>query len=156
MSDAPALIATWSRLWSPVAPSEVQRSAWQALDISLPHDSAAAEFTNVFHAGFPAPPVPLLVHAVLGMDGSNVREALVRVMVHLELNWGETTLPPDHVAVICDLLACALAEDERVLVHELLERYLLPWCEQAITRLADSPLQALPVLFREDLTDLLD
>lgn len=155
MPDAATLIAVWSRLWSPVAPPDVQQEAWQALDIDLPHGTAVTEFTNTFHAGFPAPAVPLLVHAMLGLDGSSVREALVRVMVHLELDWAETTLPPDHVAVICDLLACSVAEDEQVLVRELLERYLLPWCEQAIVRLEKNPMQVLPELFRADLLELL-
>jgi TorA maturation chaperone TorD len=59
----------------------------------------------------------------------------MRVMAFLGLKPGASMLPPDHLAVACEVYAQALARDERVLVAELRARYFLPWCDVAAARL---------------------
>ncbi len=143
----------WSRVWSPLAPAAWREEAWRAL--SLPGQFADCEstFLSAFVVGLPGPDVPLLLHAALGRNGGTVREDWMRVIQHLELRWNEQALPPDHLGVACDVLACAITREESVLVDELRKRYLDPWCVIASERLAgkDDAVVDLPEAFAADL-----
>jgi len=103
--------------------------------------------------GLPAPDVPLLLHAALGRDGGTVREDWMRVIQHLELRWNEQALPPDHLGAACDVLVCAIAREEDVLIRELWKRYLEPWCVVASERLVGQgdAITRLPEAFSADL-----
>jgi len=143
----------WARVWSPVVPVEETCTAWRAL--GLPGDAEAlhAEFLATFHYGAPLPVVPLLLHHTLNMPGDGAREDWMRALSWLELQYGDKRLPPDHLAVACEIVAVAQARGENVLVDELRRRYLLPWCSAASERLAKagSDLLAITECFAQDL-----
>jgi hypothetical protein len=143
----------WSRVWSPLAPKAWREEAWQALSLPGRFADCESNFLSAFVVGLPAPDVPLLLHAALGRDGGTVREDWMRVVQHLELRWNEQALPPDHLGVACDVLACAIMSEESVLIHELRKRYLEPWCVEASERLAgkDDVIVHLPEAFAADL-----
>lgn len=149
----PLRLVAWSRIWSPLVPEAWREDAWDALGLPGSWSQVEAEFWPTFHVGMPAPRVPLLLHAALGRDGGRAREDWMRVASHLGLRWSEHSLPPDHLGVASELLACALQAEEDVLVRELCERYLRPWCEVARARLGgdEGPLATLPARFAADL-----
>jgi 8-oxo-dGTP pyrophosphatase MutT (NUDIX family) len=149
--EAALAFLAWSRVWSPL-PSEAARSeAWEALGLPAAYPRHRTDFWSTFHAGVPSPRVPLLLHAALDREGAAVREDWMRVMAHLGLRWGDRRLPPDHLGADCEIYACAIEQEEGVLVAELRRRYLLPWCEVAASRLDASALAALPARFAADL-----
>jgi hypothetical protein len=151
--EAALPFVAWSRVFSPLAPRAWREEAWQAL--SLPGNFADSEsaFLSAFVIGMPAPTVPLILHATLGREGGAVREDWMRVIAHLELRWNEQALPPDHLGAACDVLACATLREESILICELCQRYLEPWCAVAAERLAgkDDAIAHLPGLFAADL-----
>jgi hypothetical protein len=143
----------WARVWSPLAPEAWRDEAWAALGLPGRRAEAEAEFLGTYVAGVPAPPVPLVLHAALGRAGGAVREDWMRVIAHLGLRWGDRALPPDHLGVACDVLVRAIEREEDVLLRELVDRYLDPWCAVARERLASraDPAARLPRLFAADL-----
>jgi TorA maturation chaperone TorD len=154
---APGLrFIAWSRIWSPLVPEELRREAWDALELPGRWEELETEFWSTFQVGVPAPPVPLLLHAALGVAGDAAREDWMRVMVHLGLRWDGRHLPPDHLGPACEILACAIEADENVLVGELCSRYLLGWCEVARAKLTEtgSRLASLPERLERDLRTL--
>jgi hypothetical protein len=159
-SAAAALpLIAWSRIWSPVVPSELREEAWQALDLPDSFEHYSEEFWTTFQIGAPSPKVPLLLHAALEREGAAVREDWMRVAAHLELRWDDVHLPPDQLGAACELYACAIEREEPVLIEELRRRYLLPWCAVARTRLSSgdegsSQLGFLPERFEADLLAL--
>jgi len=153
-STAAALpFIAWSRVWSPVAPEPLRREAWQALALPGGFDELGPDFWSTFHVGSPAPRVPLLLHAALKLDGARAREDWMRAMSYLELRFDTFHLPPDQLGAACEVYACAIESEEPVLIEELRQRYLLPWCRFARQRLAleGSPLGFLPEQFEADL-----
>ena len=156
-ANAALRLVAWSRVWSPLVPEETRVETWQA--IALPGDWARheAEFWQCFQIGVPAPPVPLLFHAALALDGERTREDWLRAIAHLGLEWQSARLPPDHLGPACEVLACALQASEQKLVALLCERYMLPWCQFADEHLAaaKSELCALPERMQQDLLSLL-
>ena len=56
-------------------------------------------------------------------------------MAHLRLEAQGPTLPPDHLGIACEVLACAVAQGEEMLTRELFRRYLRSWCVAASRRL---------------------
>ena len=160
MSDAAREAAlpfvAWSRIWSPLTPEPWRDEAWQALELPGSWQDVETEYWSTFHVGLPAPDVPLLLHASLGRNGSSVREDWMRVISHLGLTWKEHTLPPDHLGAACDVVARAIELGEDVLLRELCQRYLLPWCEVAAQTLSErtSALGRLPAYFEAELRRL--
>jgi TorA maturation chaperone TorD len=145
----------WARIWSPLVPASWRAEAWQALTLPGCFDACESEFTSAFVVGFPAPEVPLLLHATLGRDGASVREDWMRVIGHLGLRRNGRTLPPDHLGVACDVLAAAIQHEEAILIGELRKRYLDPWCAVAAQRLeATAVVGGLPRRFALDLATL--
>jgi hypothetical protein len=153
MSD-PHLYAAWSRVFSPLVDTPLRREAWQQLGVDGDFAALDPQVWKTFHVALPAPPVPLLLHAALARDGGAVREEFVRIMEWLQLDLGERPLPPDHLACALELLAVAIQDDEPVLAEGLRERYLIPWCEQAVVALKDTPaMLAVVDLLHGDLFD---
>jgi hypothetical protein len=138
----------WARVWSPVVPVAETNAAWRTL--GLPGDPAAlhADFLATFHYGVPVPAVPLVLHHTLNRPGDSAREDWMRVLAWLDLAFGDVRLPPDHLAIACEVLAVAQARNERVILHELLERYVRPWCDVARHRLERTGSPLLPVVER--------
>jgi len=146
-------MALWARVWSPVVPTPLAHDAWRALGLPGDPEGMQPEFMSAFHFGAPAPRVPLLLHHTLNLPGDSTREDWMRVMAWLDLGFGGVRLPPDHLAIACEVIAVALGRGERVIVEELLRRYLLPWSSMAIDRLtsANHPLAAVAERFATDL-----
>lgn len=142
-------LLAWAKVWSPMAADEERDAAWRALGLPLPFSAVEAEFWTTFHAGMPMPKVPLLLHAAMSRDGGAVREDFMLVLRHLGLGWSEHVLPADHLGAVCEILAVAVTRGEDVLLRELHQRYLAPWCAFAarVLREEDSPLQFLPERF---------
>lgn len=142
-------LLAWAKVWSPLVADEERLAAWQALELPLPFSAVEAEFWTTFHADMPMPKVPLLLHAAMSRDGAAVREDFMLVLRHLGLGWSEHVLPADHLGAVCEILAVAVTRGEDVLLRELHQRYLAPWCDFAVRTLEerDSPLQCLPERF---------
>ena len=152
MNDNALTMLAWGRIWSPVVSEDLQREAWQALDLPNSFDQMHVALISSFHVGQPTPPVPLLLHAALNQDGGAVREAWMRVMEHLHLVWNDVLLPPDHLGLACELFAIAIERQEVVLVKELAERFFIPWCSLACEVLERNvELYSLLQCFEEDL-----
>jgi hypothetical protein len=151
--EAALPFVAWSRIWSPLSPVAWREEAWQALSLPAKFADSESAFLSTFVIGLPSPDVPLLLHAALGREGGAVREDWMRVIRHLGLRWNEQALPPDHLGVACDVLACAIQHEEGLLIRELRKRYLEPWCAVASERLTgnNDTLERLPKLFRADL-----
>ncbi len=145
----------WARAFSPVASKDVRADAWKALELPRSFGDAEGDYWATFQVGSP-PPVPLVFHAALGMEGSHTREEWMRVLQFLGLKWQDAALPPDHLAPACEALATAIDREDTVMIGELCERYLLPWCAQAIPRLAEGsqPMRELVERFESDLKAL--
>ncbi len=125
----------WSRLWSPFLDREQFQDAAATQDLSEWIQSNYEAVFNLFHIGFPAPAIPPLMHAALNLDGGRVREDIVRIMSFMDLQWSEHRLPPDHLAVLCDILAALLHEQQLPLAKALLDRYMIPWVTYASQQL---------------------
>ena len=69
--------------------------------------------------------------------------------------FGTYTLPPDHLGAACESLAVAIEREEDLLVRELVQRYLAPWCGVAAARLPGhrrtDPVARLPDLLAAEL-----
>jgi hypothetical protein len=153
VTEAALPFVAWSRVFSPLAPPAWREEAWQALSLPGRFADCESTFLSAFVVGFPAPDVPLLLHAALGREGGAVREDWMRVINHLGLRWKGKVLPPDHLAAACDVLACATVRGEDVLLRELCKRYVEPWCVFASEALAgsDPAIARLPEIFASDL-----
>jgi TorA maturation chaperone TorD len=146
----------WARVWSPVAPRQLRIEAWEALGLPSAFAEVESDYWAAFHLGSPAPPVSLLLHTALGMEGGHAREEWMRVLQFLGLRWQDAALAPDHLAPGCEALAAAIDRDDDVMVSEVCRRYLLPWCERARERLGAGPeaMLALAQCFEADLRSL--
>jgi len=150
----PLLPLAWSRVFSPLVDEALRREAWEQLGLPTRFEDWQPSFFGAFHVGLPQPPATLQLHALLGLDGSSVRGDIVRILEHLELDWGEYRLQPDHIACVLELLGIAMSEGEEVLVEGLRTRYLEPWCDRAIPKLRGSPeLTAIVEQLRLDLRE---
>ena len=146
-------MVAWSRIWSPVVDDRLRSEAWQALELPGDYETLKSIYWTTFHVGAPQPEVPLVMHAALGQEGAGVREDWLRVISYLGLSWDDVHLPPDQLGAACEIYACAIERQERVLIEELRHRYLLPWCDIAAQSLAQSEpvLLQLAESFRTDL-----
>lgn len=150
------LFVAWSRIWSPLVDDRLRREAWQQLELPGDFDALAPDFMKAFHVALPYPPVPLLLHAALNIDGGTAREDFVRIMDYLDIEYEDAgRLPPDHIACVCELLALSLDAGEPVLVDGIRGRYLLPWCNVARATLeGHDALSALVEQFAADLSSI--
>ncbi len=126
----------WAKLLSPLGTDDLREEAWAALDLPGTFAERKSVFWGTFHVGSPAPPVPFIMHAAIGTEGGAAREDWMRVISYLGLSWAGSVLAPDHLAVACEVYGCAIAAREPVLVRELADRYVLPWCEAATGKIA--------------------
>jgi len=151
-----AALAAWARVWSPLLTREERRPSWEALGLPGPIEAVEPDFWRLYHAAVPMPPVPLLLHSLLAMDGSRAREDWLRAIHHLSLAWKDRVIPPDHLAAACEVLAVAVEYDDRVLVAELLRRYVDPWCDVASRCLEEHDCEAAALVdyFEADLAGL--
>jgi hypothetical protein len=105
------------------------------------------------------------------MDASGAREDWLKIFHFLDVEWNDMHLFPDHLGVACDALNFAREQQQHVLVREMIQRYLLKWCEQAVATLGEpaasesaetepasgkSPMVDIVRLFEDDLQAILD
>jgi hypothetical protein len=149
----PVTMMAWARVWSPVVPVALADAAWRDLELPGDPERVHSDFLSAFNYGAPAPLVPLILHHTLNLPGDSTREDWMRVIAWLDLKFGDIRLPPDHLAVACEVLAVAQQRDEEVIVAELLRRYIAPWCTIAAQKLtaSGSALAAIPERFAADL-----
>jgi nitrate reductase assembly molybdenum cofactor insertion protein NarJ len=140
----------WSRFFSPLVDDAERARIYAALDLG-DFAAVADDYWGTFHLGAPQPPVCLLLHAALQQDGGDLREDVVRVMEHLQLDWAGAPLPPDHAAALLELLAIAHRDDEPVLQRELHRRWLQPWVARTGQLPEDSPWRAVMARLAADL-----
>lgn len=152
LSQNALVFVAWARVWSPLVEDALRREAWLQLELPGDFDEANRDFMRAFHVAVPQPPVPLLMHAALNLDGGNVREDFVRIMEFLDVEYQDQgRLPPDHLACICELFALSIDANEPVLVQGIRERYLVPWVAMARRVLDGHPLlEELVTQFGED------
>lgn len=142
LKPAALRMLAWGCLWSPLAETADHQDAWALLGLPGAYEDARIEYWNTFHAGMPQPPVPLLIHALLQLDGAGLREDLMRVASYLDVEWSEHRLPPDHLGPVCELYGLAVEREEPVLIEGLRARFLAPWTAAAITALTAHPAMA--------------
>jgi hypothetical protein len=137
-------------------PLEMVADAWNILELPGNWSEQESEFISTFHQGVPAPQISLLLHHTLNIPGDRAREDWMRAMSWLKLEWTEARLPPDHLAIACEVLLVANDKSETLLVEELKNRYLLPWCNLASNLLASgqSPLNGVPEQFRSGIENI--
>ncbi len=128
-------MVAWSRIFSPMAPEELRHEAWEALALPGDFEKCRSEFWTTFLVGNPIPVVSLLLHSALNLEGDPTRADFIHLMTHLELEWDDMHVPPDQLGAACEIYACAIEREEPVLIRELRERYLLPWCAKAKSQL---------------------
>ncbi len=121
----------WSALWSSLTQDDLRQAAWEALELPGCFDDVRTAYWSTFHAGIPQPPIPALIHAMLGLDGAGVREDWMRAANYLDLTWSHALLPPDQLGPACEIFAMAIEREEPVIVDTLAQRYLLAWLELA-------------------------
>lgn len=141
----------WSRFFSPLVDDGDRGQIFTALGLG-DFSTVADDYWGTFHVGLQTP-VCLLLHAALNLDGGDMREDMVRLMEHLQLDWADAPLPPDHAAVVLELLAIAHRDEEPVLQRELRSRWLQPWAAQTGNLPEDSPWQMVMKRLAEDLAN---
>lgn len=125
----------WSRIFSVMAPEDLRQEAWEALELQEDFEKCRSEFWTTFLVGNPTPVVSLLLHSELNLEGDPTRAAFIHLMTHLGLEWDDMHVPPDQLGAVCEIYACAIEREESVLISEIRERYLLPWCAKAKSQL---------------------
>lgn len=128
----------WARIWSQLVPDEERAQAWNILDLPSSFEVEQEAYWSAFHIGVSGPPVPLLFHAALGLDGANVREDMMRISNYLGLQMSGSRLPPDHLAAATEVFAMVIDRGEPMLTEELGQRYFLPWCAFAERELSET------------------
>lgn len=154
-SPASYRLLNWSILFSPLSSSADLIDAWEYLGLAGEFDTSMNEvYVRTFLVDMPQPKIPLLFSSLLQREASACREDWMRVASHLGMKRTGASLPPDHLALACELLAHAWTAGEKVLLEAGLERYLIPWVECAL-ELCEEPLRSTLLLpFRQDLAEL--
>ncbi|CBL45595.1 hypothetical protein HDN1F_20120 [gamma proteobacterium HdN1] len=157
MLTSPAIrLLDWSTLFSPIAETTEHALAWSHLGLAGTFDENTRKaYNSTFLISMPQPQVPLLFSSLLQREASACREDWMRVAAHLGLSREGASLPPDHIALACELLAHAWNRNERVLLEGAVERYFLPWLELAMERCDSSLKERLLAEFQQDITTLL-
>lgn len=128
-------LLAWGAVWSSLTADDLREAAWEALELPGKFADVSTAYWSTFHAGVPQPPIPVLIHAMLNVDGASIREDWMRAADYLELTWDHAPLPPDHLGPACEIFAMAVEREEPVIVETLAQRYLVPWTELAQSQL---------------------
>lgn len=146
------VFVAWARIWSPLVEDALRKEAWEQLGVPGDFEALQSDFLSAFHVAMPQPPATLLMHAALNTDGAAVREDFVRIMDYLDVDYEDAgRLAPDHLACACEIFALTIDAGEPALTQGLRERYLRPWCKNALGALTQHPaLTAVVEQFAED------
>lgn len=141
-NDIPFRLMNWALLWSPLQGDDTLMAAWKELGLTPPLDDELRHgFVKTFFLDLPQPKMPLTFSNALQRESGACHEDWMRISQQLGLERAGPVLPPDHLALACELLVHAWAHEDDVLLHGIHERYLAPWLALARERL-DSPLIA--------------
>ena len=141
----------WALLWSPLRDDSLGTDAWQSLGLPGDYQQVAASFNRLFLIDLPVPRVSLLFNVSLQREAGACREEWMRIAEHLGMERIGPSLPPDHLALACEVLAHSLQQQEKVLCEGIMQRYLLPWLERARNECEQDELQQMLQQFGQDL-----
>lgn len=141
----------WALLWSPLRDDSLGNDTWQALGLPGNYLAIAPRFNQMFFIDLPAPRIGLLFSAALGREAGACREEWMRIAEHLGMERIGPSLPPDHLALACEILAHSIQQQEKVLCKGIMQRYLQPWLAQAKAACEQDELQQMLQRFEEDL-----
>lgn len=151
----PYRLLNWSLLWSPLQDNATLATAWQNLGLDGEFDDTLSQaYVRTFLMDLPQPKVPLLFSATLQREAGACREEWMRIAEHLGMQRVGASLPPDHLALACELLAHAFAQAEPVLITGMVERYLQPWLDCAFDTTEEPLRSRLLQPFQEELEAL--
>lgn len=151
-NDIPFRLMNWALLWSPLQDDDTFVVAWHQLALEVPvDDSLRHAFVKTFVIDLPRPQMPLTFSNALQRESGACHEDWMRVSQQLGLERAGPVLPPDHMALACELLVHAWARDDKVLLQGMLERYFEPWLTLAQERVDASLFNALVVPFKQDI-----
>lgn len=149
-TPAPIRFLHWSILFSPLRDDEMAHESWQALELPGTFADSTHAFTQHFFMDLPAPKASLLLSVLLQREGGSCREEWMRIAQHLDMRREGPSLPPDHLALACEVLAHAINRQESLLVDGIADRYLLPWTAAALDACEDDTLRILLERFAQD------
>lgn len=139
----------WAMLWSPLRDESLGEEAWECLGLPGRYQDQAVAFTQAFILDLPAPVASPMFSVTLQREAGACREECMRIADYLGMERTGPSLPPDHLALACEMLAHGLRQQEQVLSEGLVERYLTPWIDTA-SRAVPASLQPLLSAFHED------
>lgn len=140
----------WAMLWSPLRDEALGADSWQALGLPGHYRDHASAFNKLFVLDYPLPQVSLLLSFTLQREAGACREEWMRIAEYLGLTREGPSLPPDHLALACEVLAHCALHHERVLCTGITTRYLQPWLGKATAACSDPALSRMLVCFEQD------
>lgn len=144
----------WAMLFSPLRDDDLAADAWETLQLPGDFSAIATDFNRCFVLDYPAPKASPIFSALLQREAGACREEWMRIAAHLDLARTGPSLPPDHLALACEIIAHAITRNEQVLLQGILERYVMPWIRAAQEACEDPLMQDLLQHFQHD-ADLL-
>lgn len=149
--EIPFRLINWALLFSPLQDDATLAMAWSQLALAPVLDDALRHTAvKTFFIDLPQPQMPLTFSNALQRESSACHEDWMRISQQLGLERAGPVLPPDHMALACELLVHAWAHNDKALVQGMYERYFSPWLTLAQSRV-DGPLaSAIIVPFSRD------
>lgn len=155
IDDIPYRLFNWSLLWSPLQSDDSLVGAWESLALCGHWSESSERFIRTFLMDLPQPKIPLLFSALLQRESGACREEWMRIAHYLDMRRVGASLPPDHLALACEIMAHAWVRREDVLMAGMLSRYLLPWLECALDRCEEPLRSEVLIPFQGDIIALL-
>lgn len=140
----------WAMFWSPLRDDELGEECWQALALPGHYRDCAVLFNQRFVLDYPVPAVSLLLSSALQREAGSCREEWMRIAEYLGLQRQGPSLPPDHLALVCEMLAHGVHRQEAVLCNGIVDRYLQPWLVLARQVCTEPPLLIVLARFERD------
>lgn len=153
-TNTPLRLLNWAILWSPLRDEELAEETWQTLGIPQSFTQCAQAFNRFFMVDYPMPRGGLLLHSTLQLEAGHCREEWMRISEYLGMKPNDACLPPDHLALVCEILAHAVQQEEAILIEGIVQRYLLPWIETVKDRCDIDSLMPLLDFFAAEISQL--
>lgn len=144
----------WAMLFSPLRDDDLAADAWQALELPGEFSVIATDFNRHFVLDYPAPKASLMFSSLLQREAGACREEWMRIAAHLDIERTGPSLPPDHLALACEIVAHAITRNETLLLRGIAERYLLPWIQAAQSACEEKTLREMLGKLRDDTESL--
>lgn len=144
----------WALLFSPLRDDDLAADAWQALELPGDFHAIATDFNRQFVLDYPAPKASLMFSALLQREAGACREEWMRIAAHLDMERTGPSLPPDHLALACEIVAHTIRRHEILLLRGIAERYLSPWIQAAQSACDDKTMQEMLKKLQDDTESL--